>query len=37
MDTSAVVMFLVGALGLWGGLVVVIINYQRVSRRERKG
>jgi hypothetical protein len=37
MEPSAVAMFLVGAIGLWGGLVVVIINYQRASRREGKG
>lgn len=37
MDTSAVIMFLVGALGLWGGLAVAIVSYQRASRRETKG
>ena len=34
MDTSAIIMFLVGAIGLWGGLILAIINYNRVSRRE---
>lgn len=36
MEGSAVVMFLVGAVGLWGGLIAVIVNYQRVSRRESR-
>lgn len=36
MGTSAVIMFLIGAIGLWGGLVLAIINYNRVSRREAK-
>lgn len=34
MEGSAIVMFLVGAIGLWGGLIAVIVNYQRVSRRD---
>ena len=34
MDTSAIIMLLVGAIGLWGGLILAIINYNRVSRRE---
>jgi hypothetical protein len=33
MDTSAIIMLLVGAVGLWGGLILAIINYNRVSRR----
>ena len=35
MDAGAIIMFLVGALGLWGGLVLAIINYNRVGRREK--
>ncbi|HET6627467.1 MAG TPA: methionine/alanine import family NSS transporter small subunit [Nocardioidaceae bacterium] len=35
MDTSAIIMFLVGAIGLWGGLILAIINYNRMARREK--
>jgi hypothetical protein len=35
MDTSAIIMLLVGAVGLWGGLILAIINYNRVSRRNQ--
>jgi hypothetical protein len=34
MDTSAIIMFLVGAIGLWGGLLLAIISYNRASRRD---
>lgn len=34
MDTSAIVMLVFGALSLWGGLVLSIVNYSRASRRE---
>lgn len=36
MGADAIVMFLIGAIGLWGGLVLAVINYNRVSRREGK-
>lgn len=31
MDTSAIIMLLVGALGLWGSLAAAIVNYLRRS------
>lgn len=34
MDTGAIIMLVIGGTGLWGGLIVAIINYNRVSRRE---
>jgi len=34
MDTSAIIMLIVGATGLWGGLIVAIINYNVASRRQ---
>ena len=34
MDTSAIIMLIIGAVGLWGGLVLAIINYNRASRRQ---
>jgi hypothetical protein len=34
MDIGAIVMFLVGAVGLWGGLALAIVTYNRASRRE---
>lgn len=37
MDTGAIIMFIVGAVGLWGGLILAIINYNRVSRRQNAG
>lgn len=36
MDLDALVMFLVGAIGLWGGLVLAIVKYNRASRRENR-
>ena len=35
MDTAAIIMLIVGAVGLWGGLVLAIISYNRASRREQ--
>lgn len=35
MDTGAIIMLIIGATGLWGGLIVAIINYNRASRREK--
>ena len=35
MDGGAIVMLLIGATFLWGGLVAVIANYVRVSRSQR--
>ncbi|MBC7592646.1 MAG: methionine/alanine import family NSS transporter small subunit [Kineosporiaceae bacterium] len=34
MDTSAIIMLIIGAVGLWGGLVFAIINYNLASRRQ---
>ena len=34
METSAIVMLAFGALSLWGGLVLAIVNYSRASGRE---
>lgn len=34
MGTSAVIMLIFGALFLWGGVAVAVINYQRASRRD---
>jgi hypothetical protein len=34
MDGSAVVMLLIGGIFLWGGLVLAIVNYRRVSARD---
>jgi hypothetical protein len=34
MSTGAIIMLVLGALFLWGGLALAIVNYQRVSRRE---
>jgi hypothetical protein len=34
MDTGAIIMFLVGAIALWGGLALAIVNYVRTSRRD---
>lgn len=32
MDAGAIIMLLIGAVFLWGGLIAVIANYARVSR-----
>ena len=34
METSAVIMLVFGAVALWGGLILAIVNYQRSARRE---
>lgn len=34
MDTGAIIMFVIGATLLWGGLAVAVVTYQRASRRE---
>ncbi len=33
MSNGAIIMLVFGALFLWGGLIVAIVNYQRVGRR----
>jgi hypothetical protein len=34
MGTSAIIMFIFGAIFLWGGLAVAIIVYQRASKND---
>lgn len=34
MSASAIVMLIVGAVLLWGGVAVAVVNYVRMSRRE---
>ena len=34
MDTGAIIMFLIGAIGLWGGVALAVANYYRSSRRD---
>lgn len=34
MSTGAIVMLLVGAIGLWGGLALAIANYVRKAKRD---
>jgi len=34
MDPSAIVMFLIGAVFLWGGVLVAVVHYVRASRRD---
>lgn len=36
MGTSAIVMLLIGAVFLWGGVLVASINYARASRRDNR-
>ena len=36
MDTSAIIMLLIGAVFLWGGVAAVTVNYVRVSRSQPK-
>lgn len=33
MDTGAIVMFVIGAVFLWGGVALTVTNYVRASRR----
>lgn len=35
MDTLPLIMFLIGAIGLWGGLILAVVNYNRMARREK--
>lgn len=37
MDTSAIIMLLIGAVFLWGGVAAVTVNYVRASRRQPPG
>lgn len=36
MGFGAIVMLLIGAVGLWGGLVLSVIHFLRSSARERR-
>jgi hypothetical protein len=36
MDADAIIMLLIGAVFLWGGVIVVVANYARVSRSQPK-
>lgn len=36
MDASAVVMLLIGAIFLWGGVAVAVANYVRASRHDNR-
>ncbi|HEX2177844.1 MAG TPA: methionine/alanine import family NSS transporter small subunit [Nocardioidaceae bacterium] len=36
MGTSAIIMLLIGALLLWGGVAVAVLNYARHSRRDER-
>lgn len=36
MDAGAIIMLVIGAVFLWGGLIAVIANYARVSRSQSK-
>jgi len=36
MDADAIIMLLIGAVFLWGGVIVVVANYIRVSRSQPK-
>lgn len=36
MGTSAIIMFIVGALLLWGGLALAVVSYVRSSRGEAR-
>jgi hypothetical protein len=36
MDADAIIMLLIGATFLWGGVIVVVANYVRVSRSRPK-
>ena len=37
MGTGAVVMLLIGAIFLWGGVAVSVLNYMRASRKDTRG
>lgn len=34
METGAIIMLLIGGIGLWGGLALAIFNYNRAAKRE---
>ncbi len=36
MDADAIIMLLIGAVFLWGGVAVVTANYIRASKRQPK-
>lgn len=36
MDASAIVMLLIGAIFLWGGVAVAVASYVRASRRDTR-
>ncbi|GIF01261.1 MetS family NSS transporter small subunit [Paractinoplanes rishiriensis] len=37
MNTGAVIMLVIGALGLWGSLALAIVNYLRRSAADSRG
>jgi len=37
VDTSAIIMLLIGAVFLWGGVAAVTVNYVLAARREPPG
>lgn len=34
MDTSAIIMLVIGGLLLWGGVALSVVHYQRASRKD---
>lgn len=36
MNTGAIVMLAIGAVGLWGGVVFFIVNYFKADKAERE-
>lgn len=34
MNTGAIIMLLVGSVGLWGGLIVAIVHFFRAAKKE---
>lgn len=36
MNTGAVIMLIIGMVGLWGGLIAFVLNYLRASREESR-
>jgi len=37
VDSSAIIMLIIGAVFLWGGVAAVTFNYVRAARREPPG
>lgn len=37
MSVGAIIMLLIGAVGLWGGFALAVVNFVRASNRERNG